>query len=171
MWTATSSNAVLSMYPFLVNPFGGLDTYWGYTNTLSVGAWGTGPLSYQWFDNGMAINNATNQTLTLAGIQFTNAGLYTVVVTSPLGSVTNTPEQVVISSAGTSVGLYPGVTISGVVGYNYIIQRTADLSQTNSWVTVANLTLTEPVQIWVDTNINASLPGNPQQFYLVLPSQ
>jgi hypothetical protein len=166
-----SSNAVLSMHPYLEQGFAGLDTFWGYTNTLSVLAWGSGPLSYQWFDNGVAIGHATNQSLTFAGIQFTNGGLYTVVVSNLLGSVTNTPEEVVVNPAGVSLGLYPGVTISGVVGYKYIIQRTADLSNTNGWVTVTNLTLTEPVQLWVDTNINTALSGNPQQFYQVLPGQ
>jgi hypothetical protein len=168
----TSSNAVLSMYPFLATPFGGLDTYWGYTNTLSVGAWGTGPLDYQWFDDGNAIDGATNQTLTLTGVQFTNAGLYSVVVTSPLGSVTNTPEQVVVNPAGVSFGgLYPSVIIQGVVGYNYVIQSTANLSDTNSWVTVTNLTLTQPIQLWIDSNTDASLPANPNRFYKVLPGQ
>lgn len=168
----TSSNAVLSMYPYLAAPFGGLDTYWGYTNTLSVGAWGTGPLDYQWFDDGNAIDGATNQTLTLTGVQFTNAGLYTVVVTSPLGSVTNTPEQVVVNPAGVSFGgLYPSVIIQGVVGYNYVIQSTANLSDTNSWVTVTNLTLTQPIQLWIDSNTDASLPANPNRFYQVLPGQ
>jgi hypothetical protein len=67
--------------------------------------------------------------------------------------------------------LYPGITINGVVGVSYTIQRTADLGVTNSWTTVANLTLTQPVEIWVDTNINASLPSNSQYFYQVLPGQ
>lgn len=167
--TNTSSNAVLSMYPFLAAPFAGVVTDWGYTNTLSVGAWGTGPLSYQWFDNGSAITGATNDTLTLTSIQFSNAGLYSVVVSSPLGSVTNRPEQVVVNPAGVTLGMYPGVTVSGVVGYTYDIQSTSNLSDTNSWVTVATLTLVEPVQLWVDTTVNASLPGNPQRFYRVLP--
>ena len=130
-----------------------------------------GILSYQWFDNGVAVVNATNPILDLTDIQFTNAGLYSVVVSSPFGSVTNTPEQVVVNPAGVSLGLYPGVTINGVAGYSYIIQRTANLSNTNLWVTVDNLTLTQPVQLWVDTNVNASLPENPQEFYRVLPGQ
>ncbi len=169
--TTNSSNATLSMYPFLALPFGGLDTYWGYTNTLSIVAWGTGPLDYQWFDDGNAINDATNETLTLTSIQATNAGLYSVVVSSALGSVTNTPEQVVVNPAGVSLGLSPTLTISGVVGYNYIIESTTNLSNTNSWVTMTNLTLTQPIQLWVDTNTDASLPGNPQRFYQVLPGQ
>jgi len=168
--STNSSPATLSMYPFLAAPFGGLDTYWGYTNMLSVVAWGTGPLSYQWFDDGIAIDNATNQTLSFTAIQLTNAGLYSVVVSSALGSVTNTPEQVVVNPAGVSFGgLYPSVIIQGVVGYNYIIQSTANLSDTNSWVTVTNVTLTQPIQLWIDSNTDASLPANPNRFYKVLP--
>ena len=169
--SATSSNATLSMYPFLNQPFGGVVTDWGQTNTLSVGAWGTGPLFYQWFDDGEAIPNATNTTLVLSSIQFTNAGLYSVVVSSALGSVTNTPEQVVVNPAGVSIGMYPGVTVTGTVGYTYNIQATSDLSNTNSWVSVATLTLQQPVQLWVDVNVNALSPTNPHRFYRVMPGQ
>ncbi len=165
-----SSNAMLSMYPFIVTPFTGAVTYWGNGATLTVQAWGTG-LSYQWFDNGVAISGATNATLDFASIQLTNAGLYSVVVSSPLGSVTNAPAQVVVTPSGISLGLYPGVTIIGVVGYSYIIQTTTDLSDSNSWVTLTNLTLAQPVQLWVDTNTDASLPAHPQRFYQVLPGQ
>jgi hypothetical protein len=168
----TSSNAVLSMYPFLATPFAGLDTYWGYTNTLSVQAWGTGPLDYQWYDDGNAIDGATNETLTLTSIQLTNSGLYSVVVSNALGSVTNNPEQVVVNPAGVSFGgLYPSIIIQGVAGYNYSIESTSNLSDTNSWVTVTNLTLTQPIQLWIDSNIDASLPANPQRFYRVLAGQ
>jgi hypothetical protein len=119
--STNSSSATLSMYPYLTTPFTGLVTDWGYTNTLSVGAWGTGPLTYQWFDNGTAINGATNQELILTGIQFSNAGLYSVVVSNTYGNVTNTPEQVVVNPSGVSLGMYPGVTVGGVVGYTYNI--------------------------------------------------
>ncbi len=169
--SVTSSNATLSMYPSIVVPFAGAITYWGKDATFSVQAWGTGPLSYQWFKDGLAIENATSQEFTLTSIQSTNAGLYSVVVSSSLGSVTNPPAQVIVQPAGVSLGLYPGVTIDGVVGYNYTIRRTTDLSNTNSWVTMTNLTLAQPVQLWVDTNVDASLPANPHHFYEVLPGQ
>jgi len=65
--------------------------------------------------------------------------------------------------------MYPGVTISGTVGYGYMIQRTGNLGDPNSWVTVMNLTLTAPVQLWVDTN-DSSPAGNSGQFYRVLPA-
>jgi probable HAF family extracellular repeat protein len=169
--TTNSANATLSMYPFLATPFSGLDTYWGQTNILSVGAWGTGPLSYQWFDNGNAIDGATNSALTLTSIQFTNAGLYSVVVSSALGSVTNTSYQVVVNPANVALQLCPNVVIQGTVSYNYIIQSTTNLADTNSWVTQTNLTLTQPIQFWDDTNTDVNQPSNPQKFYRVLPGQ
>ncbi len=167
----TNVSATLSMYPFILTPFTGAVIYWGTNASFSVQAWGSDPLTYQWYDNGVAIPDATNDTLTFSDIQYTNAGTYTVAVGNPLGSVTNAPAQVVVNPDGVSIGLYPGVTISGVVGVSYTIQRMAGLTGTNSWTTVANLTLTQPVETWVDTNINASLPSNPQYFYQVLPDQ
>jgi len=77
---------------------------------------------------------------------------------------------VVVNPAGVAFGgIYPSVIIQGVVGYNYVIQNTANLANTNSWVTVTNLTLTQPIQLWVDTNTDAALPANPLRFYRVLP--
>jgi hypothetical protein len=167
----TSSNATLSMYPFIITPFTGDVADRGTNVILSVGAWGTGPLSYQWFDNGVAVSGATNSALDFSSIQFTNAGQYSVVVSNALGSVTNPPEAVVVNPAGVSLGLYPGVTISGTVGYTYTIQSTTNLSDTNSWITQTNLMLTQPIQLWVDTNTDSALPANPLRFYRVLPGQ
>jgi hypothetical protein len=169
--SATSSNATLSMYPFIATPFMGAVTYWGKPATFSMQAWGTGPLSYQWFKDGVAILNAITQTLTIASIQATNAGLYSVVVTSSLGSATNAPAQVIVYPAGVSLGFCPTVTISGVTGYSYIIQSSPDLRNTNAWVTLTNLTLTQPVELWLDTSVDASSPFNSRYFYRVLPGQ
>lgn len=169
--SVTSSNAVLSMYPFIASPFAGAITYWGSNATFDVGAWGTGPLSYQWFDNGVAIQDATDETFVLTNIQATNAGFYSVVVTSQLGSVTNTPEQVVVEPAGVSLIFNPALKISGVVGQTYIIQSAPNLANSNAWVTLTNLTLTQGMEIWVDTSVDASSPFNPTYFYQVLPGQ
>ena len=164
-----SSNAMLTMYPFIRSPFLGAVTFWGKDATFSVEAWGSEPLSYQWFQNGIRVMNATNQTLMLTSIQFTNAGLYSIVVNNTFGSVTNAPAQVVVNPAGVSLGMYPGVVVSGVVGYTYNIQATSDLTNTNSWTTVATLTLMLPVQLWVDTQVDALSPTNPHKYYKVVP--
>jgi hypothetical protein len=169
---STNASANLTMYPFLATPFIGSVAYWGLPHTLSIEAWGSGPLTYQWFENGSAIPNATNQDLTLTSIQFTNAGLYSVVVSSPWGSVTNTPAQVVVRPAEVSLemypGIYPGVTVSGAVGDTYVIQSNADLTNTNGWTTAATITLTNAAQLWLDKNVNAASATNKQRFYRVL---
>jgi autotransporter-associated beta strand protein len=56
----------------------------GATATLNVSAIGFN-LSYQWRRNGVNIPGATNATLTLTTVQFTNAGLYDVVISNPQG--------------------------------------------------------------------------------------
>lgn len=57
----------------------------GQTNVFSVETTG-GPVVYQWFKDGAAVADATNRTLTLAGIQLTNAGDYTVMASNRLGA-------------------------------------------------------------------------------------
>jgi hypothetical protein len=165
----TSSIANLYMYPYLEMPFSGAVTYWGQTNVLSVGAWGSGNLSYQWYLNGVPIPDAMASNLVLSGIQFTNAGSYSVVVSNSYGSVTNTPEQVVVNPANVSLGLFAGVIIQGTVGYNYTIQSSTHLSDPNSWMTLTNIILTAPVEIWDDNSTDVH--NGPQKFYKVLPGQ
>jgi Concanavalin A-like lectin/glucanases superfamily/FG-GAP-like repeat/IPT/TIG domain/FG-GAP repeat len=163
----TSSIANMYMYPSLVSPFIGVDTYVGQTNLLSVTVWGSGALDYQWYFNGNAVLGATNATYNLSDVQTTNAGSYSVVVHSTLGAVTNAPAEVVVSAAGVIIELYPGLLVAGTVGYTYIIQSAPDLTNTNDWTTIGTLTLTQPAQLWVDTNLDASLPTNPRRFYRV----
>jgi hypothetical protein len=59
---------------------------WGQPTTFTVGAVGTGDLLYQWYFNGLALAGATSNSFSFGAIQFTNAGLYSVVVSSSLGS-------------------------------------------------------------------------------------
>ncbi len=167
--SVTSSIANLYLYPYLESPFPGAITIWGQTNTLSAEAWGSGNLSYQWYLNGAAISGATSSNLVLAGIQFTNAGLYSVVVSSSFGSVTNTPEQVVVNPANVSLALRADVIIQGTVGYLYTIQSTTNLQNTNSWVTETNVILSQPVLDWDDNSVDVH--AGPQKFYRVLPGQ
>jgi hypothetical protein len=91
-----------------------------------------------------------------------------VIATSAYGSVTNVPAQLVVNPVNIALGLYAGVTIYGVDGYTYGIQYSTDLTDTNSRVTLTNLTLTEPVRIWVDTSVDVHAPGNPKRYYRVV---
>ena len=167
--SVTSSVANLNMFPYLKTPFTGLQTFWGQTNVLSVGTWGSGDLAYQWYFNGVAIPDATSSNLVLSSIQFTNAGLYSVVVSSPYGSVTNSPETVVVNPANTAIEFCANVVIQGTVGYAYTIESTTNLSDPNSWVVETNLTLTQPIEFWDDTSVDVR--KHPQNYYRVLPGQ
>lgn len=61
----------------------------GNPETLAVSAIGSGQLYYQWQVNGTNIGGATASYLNLGSLQFTNAGLYTVVVSNANGAVTS----------------------------------------------------------------------------------
>ena len=90
-------------------------------------------------------------------------------VSGSLGVATNTPAQVVVNAAGVSLGFSPTLTIHGVAGCSYVIRRSTDLTNTNNWLTLTNLTFTQPVDIWVDTSVDTSSPLNRQFFYSVGP--
>lgn len=61
----------------------------GATVTLSVVAGGSATLSYQWRRDGVSITGAVTPTLTLANLQTTQSGQYTVTVKNSAGSVTS----------------------------------------------------------------------------------
>jgi hypothetical protein len=168
---AISLPAYVDVAPTLTSPFSGATGLWGQNTTLGVGAVGSGSLSYQWYFNGVAITGATTNSYTIDGIQFTNAGLYSVVISSPYGSVTNTAYQVVVNPANTSLGIFPGVYITGTAGYSYTILSTTNLADTNAWVTLTNIAIPTTPYIWVDTATDTTLPGNPKKFYRVVAGQ
>jgi pectate lyase len=58
----------------------------GQNVTLSAAAEGTEPLRYQWYFNGVPLNNATNAALSLTNVQLSNAGDYAVFVANDAGS-------------------------------------------------------------------------------------
>lgn len=103
----------------------------GETVSLSTITAGTPPLSYQWSLNGTNIANATNATLLLTNIAFTNAGSYVVMVTNTLGSATSSNAVLVVGNPpfitvepqsqeaiqGTNVTL--SVSVTGTAPFNY----------------------------------------------------
>ena len=63
-----------------------------------------------------------------------------------------------------SLALYAGLTIDGVVGQTYGVQYSTDLSHSNNWVGLTNLTLIQPVHLWYDSEP----ASRPQRFYRIL---
>ncbi len=166
-----SSAAYVNLLPTLTAPFAGAIGLWGQPVGISVGAIGSGLLNYQWYFNGQPIAGANSSSYAWNSIQFTNAGWYSVVVSSPYGSVTNVPYQVVVNPANIAIGSCPEIYIAGTIGYNYTIQSTVNLADTNAWITVTNITLEAASQIWADTATDTSKPGNPIKYYRVVAGQ
>jgi hypothetical protein len=139
--------------------------YWGRSVTFAVTTAGTTPLSYQWLKNGTPLQAASASSLVLTNLQLTDAGTYSVVLTNDYGSTTSSNAYLTVNPAGVSLALYSGITIDGVVGLTYGIQYSTDLSNTNGWRGMANVTLSVPTELWFDVQ-----PANqPQRYYRVVP--
>ena len=66
----------------------------GDTLTVSVSATGTGPLTYQWLRNGVAISDATSSSYSFRPVQASDTGSYVAVVSGPLGTTTSASVSV-----------------------------------------------------------------------------
>jgi hypothetical protein len=71
----------------------------GQMATFSVTAAGTGPFTYQWYENGVAIPGATGASYTTSATAASQSGtVFTVVVTNSAGSVTSSPATLTVQN-------------------------------------------------------------------------
>ena len=119
----TSSNAALSITPsppvITTQPVSKIAVA-GTTAQFSVAAIGSQPFSYQWIFNSNSIPGATNALLSLADVQFTNAGTYAVEITNEFGSTLSSNAILTIVNVPLIFSFSPGaaavsnnVTITG----------------------------------------------------------
>ncbi|MBI5384903.1 MAG: immunoglobulin domain-containing protein [Verrucomicrobia bacterium] len=73
--------------------------YEGQTASFQVIAGGTAPLSFQWFFESAAILGATNASLVLTNVQKAQAGVYQVVVSNAVATVTSDKAVLTVSTA------------------------------------------------------------------------
>ncbi len=102
----------------------------GRSATFTVAAVGTGPLTYQWRRNGLAINNATFPTFTIAAVGPADAGTYDCVVSNVRGSVPSRVATLAVST-GPIIGLQPQgrvVCVGGVTSLSVLAVGTGQLS-------------------------------------------
>jgi alpha-tubulin suppressor-like RCC1 family protein len=99
---------------------------WSTNMTLSVTVTGWQPLSYQWFFQGVTLTNTsriggtTTPVLTIANLQFSDAGAYTVVVSNAFGSVVSSdavitvfgPPVIVQQPVGQTVAVGSDITMT-----------------------------------------------------------
>lgn len=84
----------------------------GQSVSWNAQAYGTGPFTYQWKKNGVAISGATNATFSLYDISSADAGNYSVTITNPAGSYTTTQAVLTVNSVQHSTG--PAAWISNL---------------------------------------------------------
>ncbi len=125
----------------------------GQTAQFSVTATGTPPLSYQWTWNTTNLANATNATLVLTNVQFSQAGNYAVVVSNLADAVLSsnailtvlTPPT--ITAQPTNQTVYVGNTASFSVAasgtpplnYQWNFNTTNLMGATNATLTLTNV--------------------------------
>jgi hypothetical protein len=119
----------------------------GGSATLSTTASGTPPFSYVWLKNGVVLPSETVSSLTINPVTLADAGTYTVSITGPNGSVTNSatlslpgPTSLLARFSG------PNLVLNWPAGYTgwRLQSRTSSLAgdwsdvngstQTNSWI-------------------------------------
>lgn len=98
--------------PFVTqDPVGATDLLVGDAFTLSAGAGGTRPLSYQWLKDDAPVTGATSATLALTDLKVSDSGTYKLKVTNPGGTVTSGGAVLQVSEIPS-----PNLT-NGVVSY------------------------------------------------------
>ena len=156
--TAVSSNASLTLTPsapVIVMQPQSQGAVQGTSPRFAVTAIGTTPFSYQWSFNSNNIPGATNAALTLANVQFTNAGTYAVTVTNFLGSTTSSNALLsvyavpVITAFSPRLGAGGGsVNVSGLnfdpVAGNNVVYFGAERAVVTA-ASATNLVVTVPV--------------------------
>jgi hypothetical protein len=161
--TSVSQTLVVSAAPSIgTQPVGQAFTL-GSAVTLSVGAGGTGPLSYQWQFNGVNISGATGATLALTNLSATNAGAYRVVITNAVGTVTSIPVDLHFFG---DLKFIAATVLAGSIGQQYRVDY-ADVVTvgTTNWLTLTNVTLPYSPFLVVDPNS----AGRTQRYYRAVP--
>jgi len=93
--TSATAQLTVNQSIVLLQPLSNQVVDAGSTVLLAVGVNGTGPLSYSWGFNGVAIQE-TNSSLVLTNIQLFQSGYYRVTVANPYGSLSSTGRLSVI---------------------------------------------------------------------------
>lgn len=109
---------VVQGIPFISSPPASASVTQGNQATLSVGAIGNGPFTYQWRKNGQIIANATDSSYTLSSPAISDSGTYSVFVTNSLdwatagGAVLTVTPPLYVTVAPTNMILNPGGNVT-----------------------------------------------------------
>lgn len=94
-------------------------------------------------------------------------GHYGYVVRNAYATATNAAFAISIVSGVLAIELHPGIVIDGSVGRVYTIQVSDDAGSEGSWLSVTNLALEQPRQVWIDP---MATTGKSRRLYRALVS-
>ncbi|HUD49423.1 MAG TPA: LamG-like jellyroll fold domain-containing protein [Candidatus Baltobacteraceae bacterium] len=147
---STLAAFIITDIPAVTQPPNGVTNDLGVPFTLSAGAIGIPPLSYQWQLNGVNLSGATAMTYTNGGIG-ASGGDYDVVVSNPYGSVTSQVATVsILTNPVITMDLPTGVTNYSGLNASFSVLAGGAQPLTYEWlkdgtslsVTTAELNLT-----------------------------
>ena len=127
---------------------------------FSVSASGPPPLSYQWYFGTNALAGATNRSLSLNNVQFSQAGTYSVAVSNLDSFAISQPVTLGVQPL-VDLNMVPAITLKGIVGATYRIDYLNATGPTNAWNVLATVTLTNTQQFYCDL----TAIGQPARFY------
>ena len=128
---------------------------------FTVGTFGDPASAYLWFLNGsQLVACGTNDDLGLNGLQLSQSGVYTVVVTNAFGSVTSPPVMLNVITPVERRPV-PAVGLFGQAGEVLGLDYRDSLSPATNWETIANITLSNLPQFYFD--LTEPLP--PQRYF------
>ncbi len=146
-----TNSAILTVRAFVnATPLADLVRCSGDTATFSITPSGTGPFTFVWRHDGLALADQTNSSLTIATAVAADAGVYTVEVSGPCNIVTNSAVLSVsdlVSSPpmgartvclGASIPLEPAVNGTGPFTYVWRFNDGLLAGETNGVLTVSN---------------------------------
>jgi hypothetical protein len=100
--TATSLTAILTVYPLtapaITNLPASIALSAGGTLILSPTVTGSGPITYQWLKDGVALPGATQQVFSKPNVSSADNGQYTLTATNSVGAVTSAAVAVTVSA-------------------------------------------------------------------------
>lgn len=183
---ATGENTSLGIKQtgvFIIGQPKGATVLAGTNFALTVQAAGVSPLNYQWALNGTNIDGADGSMLAITNIQDTNAGIYTVSITSSVGQDTSTPAAVVVLSPPRIIIQPASQTILSGSNATFSVTATGTSPISYQWLsngiplngkTATNLMLTNIIsltnfyQVWI-TNSYGAITSAPAMLAVLSP--
>ena len=140
--SVTSTPAMLTVFssPVIVSQPQAQTVTAGGVAVFVVSATGNPPPSYQWLLNGTnSLPGANGSMLTLSNVQDTLAGLYSVVVSNVVGSVTSVPVALTVIDDAPAITVQP-LSITTMAGKTVVFSVTASGMQPLAYQWYANCT-------------------------------